>query len=383
MQIIAGKRLYSASDLVGFLECEHLTTLEIINLETPLPRAVDDAQAKLIQDKGYAHEAAYLRGLREAGTEVVDVKLDGAGLDAAAAATLEAMQRGAEVIYQGCLRSGDFLGYVDFLRKVDSPSALGGHSYEVVDTKLARSVKAKFVIQLCLYSDLLSEVQGAVPRCIHVVLGDGTEQSFRLADYFRYYRSVKARFLERVHDGVADSYPEPCGHCELCQWRDLCNARWDEDDHLCRVANITKMQMEKLNAAGVTTLAELAARAPGAGVPGMQADTYDRLFRQAALQLSKRATGVDRYELRKTPVGEMRGFLRLPKPDPGDLFFDMEGDPLEVGGLEYLFGVYYLDAGQPQFKAFWAHDRQQEREAFTAFIAFVMERLARYPRMHV
>ena len=58
MQIIAGKHLYSASDLVGFLECEHLTTLEIINLETPLPTAVDDAQAKLIQDKGYAHEAA-------------------------------------------------------------------------------------------------------------------------------------------------------------------------------------------------------------------------------------------------------------------------------------------------------------------------------------
>jgi hypothetical protein len=29
--------LYSASDLVNYLECEHLTALDLIDLETPLP----------------------------------------------------------------------------------------------------------------------------------------------------------------------------------------------------------------------------------------------------------------------------------------------------------------------------------------------------------
>ena len=49
---------------------------------------------------------------------------------------------------------------------------------------------------------------------------------------------------------------------------------------------------------------------------------------------------------RQSPFGESgRGFARLPKPDPGDLFFDMEGDPLHPQGLEYLFGLCLLKGG--------------------------------------
>ena len=57
----SGQRLYAATDLVNFLECEHLTTLDLGNLDTPLEKAVDDEQAELIKSKGFAHEAAYLQ----------------------------------------------------------------------------------------------------------------------------------------------------------------------------------------------------------------------------------------------------------------------------------------------------------------------------------
>ena len=43
---------------------------------------------------------------------------------------------------------------------------------------------------------------------------------------------------------------------------------------------------------------------------------------------------------------EGRGFCRLPQPSRGDVFFDMEGDPLLDGGLEYLFGVVSQDGGK-------------------------------------
>ncbi len=56
--------LYSASDLVNYLECEHLTALDMIDLDTPLPKTKDSDQAKLIQDKGYAHEADFLTVLK-------------------------------------------------------------------------------------------------------------------------------------------------------------------------------------------------------------------------------------------------------------------------------------------------------------------------------
>jgi len=383
MQKIHGNKLYSASDLVNFLECEHLTTLDLVNLDTPLPKAEDDEQAELIQKKGLEHEARYLQDLQESGVAVFDAKASGQSIAAAAEATKRAMAEGIPVIFQGCLHSPEFVGYVDFLRRVDHPSGLGNFSYEVVDTKLARSPKAKFIIQLCLYSDLLSVDQGFLPQNIHVVLGDRTEQSYRLADYYRYYRSVKARFLERVKGGLAPTYPEPCAHCDLCHWRNLCQEQWTQDDHLCQVANITKNQIDKLRSGGIPTLAGLAQLKPDYHVPTMQDATFQRLRRQAALQLERRETGKDLFELLETDPAETKGFRRLPQPDPGDLFFDMEGDPLEEGGLEYLFGVYYHDDGQPKFQPFWAHSRQEERQAFQDFMTFVMDRLARYPNMHI
>ena len=61
----------------------------------------------------------------------------------------------------------------------------------------------------------------------------------------------------------------------------------------------------------------------------------------------------------------------------------MEGDPLELNGLEYLFGVYYRDGDEPKFQTFWAHNRDEERKAFEAFMDFVAQRLKKYPSAHI
>src|SRR6266571_3614076 len=76
-----------------------------------------------------------------------------------------------------------------------------------------------------------------------------------------------------------------------------------------------------------------------------------------------------------------RGFALLPEPSPGDVFFDIEGDPFVVdGGLEYLFG-YSVDDGS--YRAFWAIDREAEKAIFEKFIDYIMAGLAREPKMHV
>ena len=78
------------------------------------------------------------------------------------------------------------------------------------------------------------------------------------------------------------------------------------------------------------------------------------------------------------------GFSLLPAPAPGDVFFDMEGDPLyEPGrGLEYLFGCWLPD-DEPNFRAFWGCDRAAEKTAFEAFVDFIVERRRHYPGLHV
>ena len=90
------------------------------------------------------------------------------------------------------------------------------------------------------------------------------------------------------------------------------------------------------------------------------------------------------------------GLLMLPEPSPGDLFFDIEGDPFfgsdEVDGIEYLFGVIEpgrtCAAGQPVFHAYWAIEdgtvtTQGERRAFESLIDLVMDRLEADPHLHI
>ena len=108
-----------------------------------------------------------------------------------------------------------------------------------------------------------------------------------------------------------------------------------------------------------------------------------KLQHQASLQLKARNTGERYVDVLPYESGTLRGFARLPKPDVGDLFFDMEGDPLADGGLEYLFGLYLFENDKPEFKTFWAHSRIEEKQAFEKFIDFVMQRLAKYPGAHI
>jgi predicted RecB family nuclease len=382
MQVRDGVRLYSAGDLVGYLACRHLTTLSLTDLETPLERAAEDESAKLVQDMGLAHEGAYLKALREAGLSVHEISGRGAPVDLAEA-THRAMLAGHQVIFQAALLSGPLYGRADFLRRVERPSALGPWSYEAVDTKLGRSPRAKFIIQLCFYSALLADVQGIEPLAMSLVLGDRSERHFRYANYSRYFRQVRDRFLAFAGAHPNDTYPERVDHCGLCPWREICNARWLQDDHLNQVAGITRTQIERLQSAGIKTLAALAELPSNAAVVRMVPDTVAKLQGQAALQLIPKKGGKPEVRLLALDPESRRGFYRMPESSAGDVFFDMEGDPYEKGGLEYLFGVYWVDATGSQFRPFWAHDRDEERRAFEDFMDFIAERMARHPRMHI
>ncbi len=383
MNKFKGNVIYSASDLVNFLECEHCVTLNMIDLNTPLQKAEEDEQNKLIQQKGYEHEESYLKRLKNSGFFISDLRSSCRDIESSVKSTIDAMKAGADIIYQPAFLSGRLSGHADFLRRIERPSNLGHYSYEVLDTKLSRTPKAKFLVQLCCYSDMLMEVQGVAPEMMHLVLGDGTEQNFRVANFFKYYRNLKKRFLEYVGNGINNSYPERCDHCDLCKWCDLCTEKWLEDDHLNQIANITRIQIKKLKASGITTLEQLAKLDEDRSIPKIAQETLIKIRSQAALQMKKRKTKKDYYEILPLDITNKKGFLRLPKPDNGDIFFDMEGDPLELDGLEYLFGVYYFDNNKPCFKDFWAHNKREEKTAFESFMDFVNQRLKKHPDMHI
>ena len=382
MQKFENEILYSASDLVNFLECEHLTALDLVNLESPLEKTKDSDEAVLIQQKGLEHEARYLANLKAKAGTFADISLVGNDLLKKIMATREAMMEGVDLIFQATLGDGPLFGHADFLRRVPTSDASLPLQYEVLDTKLARSPKAKFVVQLAFYSMLLAKTTGAEPQHMLVVLGDGREITYRYADYKYYFASLLGRFLARVNNHAFPTYPEPRERCGMCRWRELCEKKRAEDDHLCQVAGITKIQIGKLRDTEIGTLAKLAMSDRATIVPRLAQPTFEKLRSQASLQYQARETGSRHYEL-LAPERQSAGFARLPMPDAGDLYFDMEGDPLEEGGLEYLFGIMYRESGGDVFKPFWAHSRADEKLAFEAFLDFVVAHLAKFPRAHI
>ena len=141
-----GTRLrFSPSDLNHFLECGHLTQLEL-QRDPHRPRHQRDAQADLLAAKGAEHEQAWLNRFRAERGDVVCIDSAGAERDwpVDAERTREAMARGASVIYQGVFVDDDWHGVSDFLVRVEHPSTLGAWSYEAWDTKLARRSKPYF-----------------------------------------------------------------------------------------------------------------------------------------------------------------------------------------------------------------------------------------------
>ena len=388
-----GTIIVSATDLVGYLACDHLSTLELGRVEgrweRPPRRA--DPTVQLMQDRGDAHEAAHLAKLRAEGRSVIEIRTDElrtpAQLYAAEAATLHAMRQGADVIFQATFFDGRWRGHADFLYRTDRPSQLGSYSYDIADTKLSRGVKASAVIQMCVYADLLTRLQGVPPETVYVVTGDGQEHPHRLSDYAAYFRYARGRFEDRVlgGSGALQTYPDPVDHCRVCAWYPTCIDRRRKDDHPSIVAGMRRVDTERFMSADVRTLTEIAQLPAEVVVPDIGPHARRRLSDQARLQLHEKVTGDRIYELiAPDPEQSGRGLAALPEPTPWDIFFDIESDPWALDdGLEYLLGVAVSVDGEVTYLPFWSHDREEEKGAFEAFIDLCIRRLDEHPALHV
>ena len=401
-----GKLIISATDLVGFLACGHLTHLEraqaagLVNK----PDRGDDPAVELLRWRGGKHEERYIELLEAEGRQITDLA-GNKQLSYAEQAerTVDAMRHGDEVIYQGTVFDGRWLGYPDFLLRVPGSSALGDWHYEVSDTKLAHSAKASALVQICSYVEQVERIQKVEPEKVQVVTGGAQVErhEFRTAEMMAYYRYARQRFEEALDEaqvGPADypiaratSYPDPVEHCAVCRWSYAeCRVVWHRDDALPLVAAINRRQRQLLTTNSVGTMRALSELPPPIQLEGLkpgQADSLWRMREQARLQVASAGLDVPVYELlepERDAEGALvsdRGLSALPEPSAGDLFFDIEGDPFAYWeGLDYLFGIW---SGDGQWQSLWAMNRDEEKRAFEQVMDLFMARWERDPQMHI
>ena len=389
MKAISGEIRLSASDLSNHLACHHLTSLDLaVSLGARPAPSWRSPDAEVLRERGMAHENAYLAHLEAQGVSMLNLR-DIDDSEKALAETRAAMESGVEAIAQATLASGRWFGRSDVLRRVERASDLGSWSYEVYDCKLACETKAATILQLSLYSELLASVQGVLPDSMYVVVPgvDFQPEQYRVLDFAAYYRFVKARLeraIEQNRNGIT-TFAEPTAHCEICRWWQECDAEWRKQDHLSLVAGINRLQRKQLSAWEVTTVEQLAVLPlPISNRPDHGSrEGYVKVREQARVQVAGRNQGRPVHEV--FDVTDEHGLSKLPEPSPGDIFFDLEGDPfVGVGGREYLFGFAWEDqTGRQTYDCRWAMTAEEEKRAFEWFVDSVMARWSDYPAMHI
>ena len=386
--------VYSASDLVSAAACEFATLRQ---LDAKLGRAtLEDTEDPLLKRTaalGDAHERRVLdefvalhggsTGTRPGGVlEIARPTYSRDSLEERHAETLAALHRGADVVFQGSFFDGRFHGRADFLVRQ-------GEAHAVYDSKLARHAKVTALLQLAAYADQLEKNGIVVDPQVRLILGDGTESAHPVVDLLPVYRERRERLQTMLdeHHGQASAvaWNDPryltCGRCDICQ------AEVAAHRDLLLVAGLRVSQRKKLRAHGIETIEQLADST--GNVPGVAGSTLMRLRAQSQLQVAQdtRPPLPNGQPDVQAIVYNPAPLRALPDPDPGDIFFDFEGDPLwaEAGstewGLEYLFGLVERDT--EKFVSFRADDRAEERAALVACLDYVAQRRARHPEMHI
>ena len=369
-------RPLSASRLNDFLGCPHQAALWLAGIK---PGEEADAALQLIRNKGFEHEAVVLARLEQLHGPAERIPSESSLADRARL-TREAIERGTTLIYQGALTKEAWLGYPDFLLRTGSTPAAG---FAPEDAKLSRKAKGEYLLQLGIYAELLEALFGVPVQngTIHVAAGEPESFDLRRTRYI--LKRLMRGFERFVADQARATKPLPCAACAQCDYKPRCEDEWRKADSPFFVAGLSGAQVVKLAAAGIHTLSQVAALSPATKIDGMGAETVAKLAAQARLQLDARKKGKQSFEL--LPRSRGRGFAMLPAPDVGDLFFDMEGDPLAGDGLEYLFGVYGRLNGSkdPIFQPIWAHSPAEEKAAFESAMRLFVEQVARHPAAHI
>ncbi|MFZ0768904.1 MAG: TM0106 family RecB-like putative nuclease [Acidimicrobiales bacterium] len=388
------ERLLTPSKISSWLGCGHYLSLsnqvESGLLVPPVTRTSE--LAEILIDKGIEHESNCLEEFEAMGKTIYEVP--GRNIKESfhdwVTRVGNPMEKDFDVIYQMPFVNNGIRGIADFLVRVGAPE-MGFAHYEPVDAKLTRTTaKPGHVLQLCFYAEAMTELLGVAPRAMRIWLGSGRTEELLVEEFLPYWRRLR-RQLAAVLDADESritTRPRPCATCEYCEFQGHCERQWRAEDSLAFVANAREGEREALEAGGVSTLVALATRE--STVPELREEKFERLHRQALLQVASRERpseppAFEFVERTDDPVYG-HGFEQLPAPDEDDVFFDFEGDPFWTPerDLMFLAGLYYRNGRDTWvYEERWAHSQHEQAAMIKGLVDFFADRQSTSPNAHI
>ena len=376
------KNLYSPSMLKSYLSCKYTIFNEVNEKKLSLKKIELSKNDQLRLEKGNIHEKNYLKELKKKYKKVIDLKNTKLSKEEKVPKTIQAMKEGWEVIHGGYLQRDKWRGEFDFLIiNKDLKSKFGDYSYEVIDTKNSNKPKPDHIIQLGMYTYMLEETQGVLPKRFTIVLKDMIEENVQVNQVNEFFKTHRENYEKFVSNGIDKIKPEKCSFCQICSWQEECEKIWIKEDNLNQVGGLTKVHLKKLIDLKIDTATKLSKLDPNKNIKGFKSEISYKLITQARLQKEYQKTNKPIFENNPINLHGKKGFNSLPEPSSCDLYFDIESveDHVYPGGLEYLFGIYYVEDEKEKFEAFWAHNKEEEKLNVINFFEFTKKHFKKYP----
>lgn len=344
------------------------------------------------------------------------------------------------VIFQMPFINNGIRGVADFLVRTEYED--GEVVYEPVDSKLSRTgAKQGHLLQLLFYAEAVEAKTGKRPRQVHVLLGSGKIESFKVQDFWWYWKRLETQIKKAMDPAtITETSPKKCSHCGFCEFHYThCLPQWEKEDSLIFLSGARKTYRESLADVGIETLTALAAlsttdidalnyplageietdfskakavwsaktgkdvssvlenwRFKGALNPEIDNEQLLKLWRQARLQLIAEHAGqihthfFDQEDMEEKTMSrdgwkKEQCLLYLPEMTEHDLYLDFEGHPFwEIEqGLIFLFGYIEKIGGEWQYVAHWAHDKTEEKKQAGRIIDYFYEKYQQHPQMRI
>lgn len=292
------------------------------------------------------------------------------GVNNAFSDTLKAMKEGKQLIVQAVLKNDDFMGIADLLVRVDKPSLLGNYSYEVKDVKRSHVSKAKFVLQICAYSDLLETIQGIRPEFGEILLGNKTSEKFKINDFYSYYLTIKNKFMEFQHSFEKIEKPFPSLDDLRGEWKEL--AKEDLNGRIESIANIQQDEILVLRENNIETIDDLILKTE---VPGLTESVLHRLQQQATLNKP--------FSVLKQFKNEPGNLFDLDAFNENDVYLDVKvSETLDRENVVFFYNLYHKDENNNfVHKIFECTSLAFEENCFKAFMYYLSNIIGSYDKV--
>lgn len=360
----------TASKLYDYIQCPHKVWRDIYG---PQEEKIQESNpfVELLWKKGIQHEERVVAKLGEC------LDLSGGTIDERAERTMVALKNKTSLIYQGVLKYENMLGIPDLMKLMPDGSYMpidikSGSAFEDTEEESSDEGKPKlhYIVQLCLYNDLLKKLGYANHNNGKVIDIHYEEVEYNLMDqkgprdkttWWENYERIKNEVGMLLSNTVKNK-PASSGKCKLCPWYESCNKWCKETNDLTNLFYLGRSYRDRINEDLIIEnvdellnldVEEIMEQKEREKKSGNNSFLY-RIGKDSLIKLINRANIL---EVTKKPV--VYGVIDFPKVNY-ELFFDIEDDPTQE--FVYMHGIYERNLETERYIHFTATELSSEAE---------------------